>query len=874
MLFSPTVLRVGVIGSVAVCFASIAQADIHINEVAMTDGSPQWIELYNAGRDPISLTDHIITNEREVDALVGVSIVGIRYEIPATLPDVPPGAFVVIYFDGQGAASDEYDFGDNKAILHSEPGEEDPFDLGGDHAALYSSDVFEAASILSFVAWGVAPGDAAAFAVEESLWPGDQAAIQFVGPGGGEDDSPPGPGEITMDTGGTIGSTNNVAAPHTLMWSVYPSATTTPGNLNALPGLTLYLPADGMGTGTGDVSFSWLADNPNATFHFQLASDAGFGAILVDEPALSEPAYDTVAPLAEGTYFWRVRIVEGMRDPGPWSPVRSFEIESFVEDPQEEFEYIPDRPVDGARGNNGGRRGQPDFADEANPDGGNALLAGNITGTIRDARTGRPLSGVTVTFTPGPLSAVTNASGVYTLNNVPNAMYNASATLENYNTLAGNVNVTGNATLNCSLMGKSHYAVRNGNSVTPRKARKDTRMLCVDGTAYSVLGIGFLTNLRSRCNELSTTVHLGEDKHHWDGTHYDRARWGRHEANHCPYAMTQMLNWYYGGTLTQDEISNWISVNDGTGNPWGFTTNPERGLRHDLGGWADTAVIWAINGGAINQKWTKPTEAEIMAFIDANRPCGFVQCNTRNGAGTCLSSHYMVLDGYFWADKRMYVRFLNTDNNGSVDAARRYNTQDFHSDPSMQAQNHRAGLVVPIAAATGRATDPRIALDSDGDCLVDFDEETRFFTNKNNKDTDADRVDDKYEIKSYIFPSPVRAISILQLVRPERLADSDGDGCKDGDEDVNRDGKYQQAQGESDPYNSASKLKPGDLNDDCLIDATDFNIFWQVFGLSQGDDGFLRQTDYNANGQTDLEDYQIWYGYFLQFNNATSPPCS
>lgn len=838
------------IAFITLAMTSAATADVHINEVAMTARGTQWVELHNLEAKDAkaqSLAGFVLTNEVTTKDRNDRPVTsGVRYHFPRKLPPVAPGAFVVVRFDGLGTDADEVTLNDKgqvlAATLHSARRVVNPFGATG-HVALYASDEFSTESSRSFVAWGGAPGDAAVHAVAAGQWVSAAAAVQFTT---SSNDSAPGPGELVLDDGGSLGAVNNTASAAPDQWSVYPSASTTPGALNALPGLVLYLPPDGMGTGSGEVSFSWLAEGGAATFHFQLALDDRFSAIIVENTGLAVPFYQTDAPLPPATYFWRVRPVADQRSPGPWSATRSFEVEAIATDGREEFEFIPD---------DGGAAG-------------GAFANSTLTGLIKDARTGNPLSGVTVTLNPGGLNAVTNAFGRYTIANVPNGAYTGTATLANYLPLTGPVNLAGNATLNCSLKGKSHYAVRNGNSPTARRARKDTALLCVDGTAFTlpILGGTYMAGLGSRCNHLPTDVHAGEAKHHWDGSHYARTNWGSHEANYCPYAMTQMLNWYYGGTITQDEVADWISVNDNAGNPWGFTTNPERGLRHDLGGWADKALIWALNNGTIDQSWTKPTEAQIMAFIDANRPCGMVQCNGRDRFGDCIGSHYMVLDGYFWANKRMYVRLLNTDNNGSVDPNRRYSTQDFHCDPSQQGAGHRAALVVPAANSAGRATNPKVSTDSDGDGLMDYDEEFRFLTNSNAKDTDADKIADKVEITSYIFPSPGRLIFIRPTARPERTADSDGDGCSDGDEDLNRNGKFEDFNGETDPFSIASRNKPGDLNMDCLIDANDFNLFWFAFGSRAGDGLWLPGADYNGNGVIDLNDYQIWYGYYAQFS--------
>ena len=45
--------------------------------------------------------------------------VDLWYQIPDALPPVPPGAYVVVWFDALDSDSDDYDFGDGVASLHS-----------------------------------------------------------------------------------------------------------------------------------------------------------------------------------------------------------------------------------------------------------------------------------------------------------------------------------------------------------------------------------------------------------------------------------------------------------------------------------------------------------------------------------------------------------------------------------------------------------------------------------------------------------------------------------------------------------------------------------------------------------------------------------
>ena len=69
-----------------------------------------------------------------------------------------------------------------------------------------------------------------------------------------------------------------------------------------------------------------------------------------------------------------------------------------------------------------------------------APAQGSITGTVTDVSTGAGLVGATVT--DGAASTVTNASGAYTLSNVPAGSYTVSASTSGYTTASQSVSVT------------------------------------------------------------------------------------------------------------------------------------------------------------------------------------------------------------------------------------------------------------------------------------------------------------------------------------------------------------------------------------------------------------------------------------------------
>ena len=109
---------------------STTSTGIQINEVMFypDTGEYEWIELKNAGSTSIDIGGYGLTDED-----------GNWYKIPHTLPPVPAGAFVVVVFDGLGSGSDDLDFGDNVATLHSPAGLVDIFEDDTDQVALYGA---------------------------------------------------------------------------------------------------------------------------------------------------------------------------------------------------------------------------------------------------------------------------------------------------------------------------------------------------------------------------------------------------------------------------------------------------------------------------------------------------------------------------------------------------------------------------------------------------------------------------------------------------------------------------------------------------------------------------------------------------------------
>ena len=141
-----------------------------INEILPLNpvGESQWVELYYPNYPaflPAVQRDEDVRTQEVTDpahdtALIppDISLSGWRlvdkngeaYTIPVDLQPIPPGTYLVIYYDGLGPAQDDHDFSDGVAILHTPPGLVNGFEAV-DQVALFSSAAYTTTSLVDFV---------------------------------------------------------------------------------------------------------------------------------------------------------------------------------------------------------------------------------------------------------------------------------------------------------------------------------------------------------------------------------------------------------------------------------------------------------------------------------------------------------------------------------------------------------------------------------------------------------------------------------------------------------------------------------------------------------------------------------------------------
>ena len=314
--------------------------------------------------------------------------------------------------------------------------------------------------------------------------------------------------------------------------------------------------------------------------------------------------------------------------------------------------------------------------------------------------------------------------------------------------------------------------------ITPVRQNKDSRLLCLDGDPEGDPTTDNPENAwdaPAPCTVPPCT----------DTTKYE------HGTMYCVVASIRMMASYYGGNLSMDRIAYHIAQ-EWTGNthPGTNDDNPNNDLAHN-NGWnyhdeEDEGISWAL-GTTLVATDGKPSFNDIKNWIDANRPIMF----RRPG-------HLMVIDGYREQDGSQFIHILDPDQPPDCWRWQDYSTQNIFG--------YWPG---PVSAPGVRSDEASVSTDSDGDGIMDFDEIYRFHTDPYRADTDGDWVNDKQDMREYVFDAAGNYSYRSEDWdgdgdRKELDCDNDNDGSPDGCEDVDGDGIYEPGAGETDNFNGAS----------------------------------------------------------------------
>jgi hypothetical protein len=296
------------------------------------------------------------------------------------------------------------------------------------------------------------------------------------------------------------------------------------------------------------------------------------------------------------------------------------------------------------------------------------------------------------------------------------------------------------------------------------------------GQGANPLDVPLFTQHKDTAMLLVESVHADGD-HAWDVPHptYDPRDYA--DNTNCALAAIAMVNAWFGGDLSQDRIG--FHITEGLlvtrvehALYWNRATSPvevTRGLSFALG-----SAQLTLRSGVPNENWELVTAA-----VDSGIP---LIAAVGLEADAQQWGHAVVIDGYFERDGRRYVDINDPGNPRSY--AVEFDAVNFQAfwgpDPEKNVQ--------------ARSDEPGIWTDSDGDGMVDFDEEERFETDPAKADTDGDLVGDKDEVRETVF-DPTHGYSKGEGLRSrydwdddgthkERDCDADNDGTADGlDED-------------------------------------------------------------------------------------------
>jgi len=270
---------------------------IRLNEVQfITSGGPEWVELINPETGCVDIRGFEVANST-----------GDVYVIPEKLPMVPPGAFVMVVFDGLGPDQNDYDFSDNAAFLHTaKPLSGNVFADDGDACTLYSGPSRDDAAVVDMVAWGdYGHGGRYVNNSQEYGSSGPVTADQSIG-------VPPDVWTVPLET----------------TWVIYSESETTPGSPNPIPAPVPVVPEPGAGMRTDLPSFAWNDWNINiSAYRLEVDEDGDFSSPVVSVETPS-PLYHTETPLPDGQYYWRVKSISATLVESGWSQRSPFTIET------------------------------------------------------------------------------------------------------------------------------------------------------------------------------------------------------------------------------------------------------------------------------------------------------------------------------------------------------------------------------------------------------------------------------------------------------------------------------------------------------------------------------------------------------------------
>ncbi len=250
---------------------------------------------------------------------------GSDYDLPLELGTAPAGARILVLYDGQGPAADDYDHSDGLATVHTPPGLTNPFDPAGDQLALYDA----TDTLVDFVAWGQPAGEDDDAAAAVGFWPDETYVVYDGGFGAGEVPAPTAPNQSIGVWQAETGAAAEAGADN---WVAYAAPNSTPGALNPPPAplhstlpanavVGIEPPAPGAASIAPDapaassrVNLGWSGMDPGVTYTLQIDTSPAFS-----NPVVSTETLPIASPQLEvGVHHWRVRAFDKLGNVSAW----------------------------------------------------------------------------------------------------------------------------------------------------------------------------------------------------------------------------------------------------------------------------------------------------------------------------------------------------------------------------------------------------------------------------------------------------------------------------------------------------------------------------------------------------------------------------
>ncbi len=256
---------------------------------------PPWIELHNPTNRKIQVQDFSLVINDEF-----------KYVLPRNLPAIPPKAFIVLQFDGQGDREERYVFKKNLVVLHLPPRFTRAMKPRAGQIAVYTGK-----KLVGFVSWGASGSKASLTPERHKIW----RSRWFV-------PTHPSFGLYLPDTklpkSYTIGLPPGSRGLSPEDWVVYPAEQGTPGKPNLVLSPIEFTLTDGAVVRSEDITVGWTSTKYAKQCEFQLAKNPDFTQI-VERKVLSTFVFRPASPLPEGVYYYRVRIIDRAGRKSAWS---------------------------------------------------------------------------------------------------------------------------------------------------------------------------------------------------------------------------------------------------------------------------------------------------------------------------------------------------------------------------------------------------------------------------------------------------------------------------------------------------------------------------------------------------------------------------